>query len=182
MRRYDLTTKIYDDRYCKEQEVKYHAVLGSLKLDECSVVLDVGCGTGLFFNHISERVGTIVGVDVSKRSLRLAKERVKSSPNVHLVVADADNLPVRQNFFSLICAFTVLQNMPKPADTLKQLKLAGRSDAYFVITGLKAAISLETLCSSIKSADLKKISILDEEPLKCNIVICTNNSEHLVIK
>lgn len=58
------------------------------------VVLDVGCGTGLDFPLLQERVGkdgTIVGVDTSLGMLRQARGRIDKAGwgNIHLVQADA---------------------------------------------------------------------------------------------
>ncbi|MEJ2079969.1 MAG: methyltransferase domain-containing protein, partial [Acidobacteriota bacterium] len=83
-----------------------------------STVLDVGCGTGLFFSHIATEAQTVVGVDISRLLLLQAKERVRDFPSVLLVQADADHLPFRDACFNVVLAFTVLQNMPKPSETL----------------------------------------------------------------
>ena len=43
MRRYDLTARMYDERYAEEQAAKYRAALKHLDIH--GSVLDVGCGT-----------------------------------------------------------------------------------------------------------------------------------------
>jgi ubiquinone/menaquinone biosynthesis C-methylase UbiE len=170
-RRYDLTADIYDARYAEEQEAKYKAALEGLTV-QGGVVLDVGCGSGLFFSHVGESAAMIVGVDVSRKLLLLASKRGKNQSAVHLVLADADFLPFRQCVFGYFFAFTVLQNMPNPTQTLKQLQLVAKRDACFVVTGLKAAVPLETFGTMLEAAGLQVVSLVNNDALRCYVVTC----------
>ena len=170
MRRYNLTAQIYDARYSEEQEAKYKAALNELKLDSGNMVLDVGCGSGMFFSKVAGRVAELVGVDVSRGLLLSAKERARTYPNVSIIQADADHLPFRHGLFSHMFAFTVLQNMPNPAKTLHELKLTSQKNAFFIVTGLKASISLEAFGQILESAGLRVVSLKDEDVLRCYVV------------
>ena len=172
MRRYNLTAQIYDERYREEQDAKYKAALEGLRIKSNSVVLDVGCGTGLFFNSVADLAEMVVGADVSRELLLLAKKQGRDSGNVLLVLADADHLPFKQQVFDFVFAFTVLQNMPKPEETLKEFTISAKRQARFVVTGLKAAIPLETLGAIVKAAGLQVIALKDNETLRCNVVTC----------
>jgi SAM-dependent methyltransferase len=172
MRRYNLTAQMYDSRYCEEQEAKYKAAMNGLKIDKSNIVLDLGCGSGLFFNHLTEKAEMVIGADISRQLLILAKDRNESNENVFLVLADADHLPFRQKVFNFMFAFTVLQNMPKPEDTLKQLREYAIQDACFVVSGLKAAFSLEVFGGFIDHAGLQIISIVNDNALRCYILAC----------
>ena len=41
------------------------------------VVLDVGCGSGLFFSEVADQADMVVGVDVSRKLLLKAKKQAK---------------------------------------------------------------------------------------------------------
>ena len=56
--------------------------------------------------------------------------------------ADADHLPFKEEFFDVVFAFTVLQNMPKPSETLDELKRVAKVGGRVVVTGLKKAFPL----------------------------------------
>jgi ubiquinone/menaquinone biosynthesis C-methylase UbiE len=170
MRRYNLTAEMYDARYCEEQEAKYKAALDGLSLD-AGVFLDVGCGSGLFCSHIGDKGSMVVGVDVSRNLLLLAKERSKVYSNTCLVQADADHLPFKPTVFSHVFAFTVLQNMPNPTKTLEEFKLVAKRDARIVATGLKAAIPLEVFGGFLEKAGLQVVSIRDDDALRCYVVV-----------
>jgi ubiquinone/menaquinone biosynthesis C-methylase UbiE len=171
MRRYNLTAQMYDERYCEEQEGKYRAALERLSIDPDSTVLDAGCGSGMFFSQVACKAKVVVGLDVSRDLLLLARERAKKFKNVVLVQADADHLPFKNGAFGYVFAFTVLQNMPNPVEMLRELQISASSDACFVVTGLKAAVSLEKFGMLLEKAGLRVISLCDDEALRCFVTI-----------
>jgi ubiquinone/menaquinone biosynthesis C-methylase UbiE len=166
---------MYDQRYCEEQEAKYNAVLNDLKVQHGDVVLDVGCGTGLFFPHIAEKAGVVVGLDISRELLLQAKERAKKQENVFVVLADADYLPFADAIFDLVFAFTVIQNMPKPLETLKEIKRVTKEGASIVLTGLKKAIPLEVFGELLSEAEMQVVSLKDDASLQCYVVVCVQS-------
>ncbi len=166
--RYDSTAEMYDRRYLEEQEAKYSSGLRGVDLD--GTVLDVGCGTGLFFRHVNTKATNVVGIDISKALLHLARERTKSFGKVDLVQADADNLPFKDCDFDAIFAFTVLQNMPAPLETLKEIKRTAKSGATIVLTGLKKVFSVLTLRKLVEDAGLRIVFVTSDEKLACNIL------------
>jgi len=177
MRDYDVTAQMYDLRYSEEQEAKYKAAFESLTVASQNVVLDVGCGSGLLFGHVAPRTVTMVGVDLSRNLLLKAKERAKEHAQVHVVQADADHLPFKDDAFSLVFAFTVLQNMPYPLETLQEIERASKSDAFIVVTGLKKVFSLVQFADLLEIAGLIVFSFRDAEPLKCYIAVTVKNLE-----
>ena len=114
MHRYDLTAHIYDMQYAEEQTAKIEAALEDLKMEKHGLVLDVGCGTGLLFVYVADKAETTIGLDISRKILLQAKKHAKNFLNIHLILADADNMPLRENIFSSVFGITLLQNMPKP--------------------------------------------------------------------
>jgi ubiquinone/menaquinone biosynthesis C-methylase UbiE len=170
MRRYDLTAQMYDTRYAEEQVVKYQAALKHLTARQGSV-LDVGCGSGLLFSRVAAEAQTVVGVDVSRMLLLQAKERARGFRNVHLVQADADYTPFKNGSFNVVFAFTVLQNMPKPMETLAAIKQTAKPDAAIVVTGLKKAFSLEAFSALLQNAGLQVVYLEDSDALKCHVAV-----------
>ena len=176
MRRYDLTAQMYDLRYAEEQEAKYKVALEDLSVTSNSIVLDVGCGTGLLFSHVAVEAETVVGLDVSRKLLLQAREQAKNFRNVHLVQADADHLPFKNDYFTVVFAFTVLQNMPKPAETLNEIKRTAKHDAFIVVTGLKKTFSLEAFGELLQQAGLRVVSLKDDEVVKCYVAVGLRSS------
>ena len=171
MRRYDLTARMYDERYAEEQAAKYQAALEHLNITSYSTVLDVGCGTGLLFSRIAAEAQTVVGVDISRSLLLQAKEHARRFRNVHLVQADADHLPFSDKQFSVVFAFTVLQNMPKPLETLSEIKRISERDAFVIVTGLKKAFALEAFRALLQKAGLQIVTLENADGLKCYVAV-----------
>ena len=166
---------MYNMRYAEEQEAKYEATLAKLK--PTGLVLDIGCGTGLLFNYISLEPESVVGIDVSKKLLQQAKQNAKKLRTVHVVQADADHLPFRDSGVDTVFAFTMLQNMPKPPETLKEIYRVMRRDAFIVVTGLKKVFSLQNLGELLGQACFNVVSIEDNGKLNR---LHSNRSKRLV--
>jgi ubiquinone/menaquinone biosynthesis C-methylase UbiE len=172
MRRYDLTAHLYDMRYVTEQTAKYEAALESLKTERLGRVLDVGCGTGLLFAHIANIAELIVGLDISRKTLLEAKQSKTGFPNVHLVQADCDWLPFQTGVFDHIFAVTLIQNAPKPVDTLNEIKRVMTKRAVVVVTGLKRVFQLNRFRKLLHGVGLNVEVMKDEDNLKGYVAIC----------
>jgi len=179
MERYDLTAHMYDMRYAEEQEAKFEAALKSLKIGSCCKVLDAGCGTGLLFRHVASKAEMVVGLEISRETLLKAKERAEEFQNIHLVMADADFMPFRDSAFSMVFAFTLIQNMPDPAKTLEEIKRVAEDSAQIVVTGLKKIFSLQAFENLLRNAGLGIVS-LEKEELKCYVATCSKFSSEVV--
>jgi ubiquinone/menaquinone biosynthesis C-methylase UbiE len=172
MQRYDLTAEMYNERYAEEQQRKYKRALENVSV-KGKAVLDIGCGSGLFFKEVATQANLVVGVDVSRNLLLKAKEQESLFGNVFVLQADADHLPFTDGFFDDVFAFTVLQNMPKPSETLNELKRVAKHDSMIVVTGLKKAFPLTAFMNILDSSGLKVVSFTDDEAVNCYVAVLT---------
>ncbi|MEM2105953.1 MAG: class I SAM-dependent methyltransferase [Candidatus Bathyarchaeia archaeon] len=171
MQRYDATAHLYDTRYFEEQKQKIEAALEEIKIKNHCLVLDVGCGTGILFNYFADKAKAVVGLDISRKTLQEAKKKVKNIGNAHLVLADADNMPFRENFFDYAFGVTILQNMPEPAKTLAEIRRTAKGKAKIVVTGMKKAFGLEQFQKLLSDVNLKTVAVKTEN-LKCYVAVC----------
>lgn len=172
---YNLTAKTYDVQYYEEQKAKIEAALKTIKIGCNSLILDMGCGTGLLFDHVACKVERVVGLDFSKSMLKIAKKRAENFNNIDLVLADADYAPFKEGIFSHIFAVTLLQNQPNPRKTLKEMKRIAERNALIVVTGLKKKFSYSLFEELLSNIGLETIEILKGESLKCYIAVCRNS-------
>ena len=91
-RRYDWHMKVYNLIGMRIAKYRRHAV-GLLKLKPGDCVVDLGCGTGLSFPHIMDRIGPdghLIGVDMTAGMLACARERCDRAgwKNVELVQSE----------------------------------------------------------------------------------------------
>ncbi len=162
-------------RYAEEQAAKIKAALKSVNMEKHGLVLDAGCGTGLLFGYIADKAEITVGIDISRKILLQAKKRTGNFPNVCLIWADADNMPLKENIFSRVFAITLIQNTPNPVKTLNEIKRVTNDEALIVITGLKKTFGLESFKKLLQDAGLN-VASLKNDSLKCYVAICTKLS------
>lgn len=164
-RLYDETAGAYDKRYEEIQGKKYQLVLGSVSKSD--KILDLGCGTGMLLGELAKRCRLAVGVDSSQGMLGVAKRR---GSDFFLVCADADHLPFHTSCFDTVVSVTLLQNMPAPPTTLKEIARVLRSGGRMVVTALKHKCDRSKLEEWVRSAGLKLLKsgeIEDSEDVFC---------------
>ena len=179
MRHYDRQAAIYDVLYVGEQDAKIEDILDHTELGSKEVVLDMGCGTGFLFRHISKHVGFLVGIDLSQRALQEAKKHTKNTQNIVLVRADADNTPFPDSTFDKVFAITLLQNMPDPAKTITEMKRISKPQAVFAVTGLKKKFTQTRFVDLLEGAQLKVIKLNANQQLKGHVALCTTFRQEL---
>jgi len=94
-------------------------IVAGLEIEPGAVVLDLGCGTGVLFPMLLEKVGTkgcVVALDISGGMLKQA--RAKGYP-VEYVQGDAQNLPIQDNTFDWVICNSVF---PHFLDKLRALR------------------------------------------------------------
>lgn len=170
-KRYDATVAIYETRYEQEQKAKYEAILSRLTAENLGDALDVGCGTGMLSDRIAAHVENLVGLDISGQMLKQAKKRAKRFQNVHLVLGDADHLPLRDGTMDHVFAVTLVQNMPDPRATLAEMKRVAKNHATLVVTGLKRVFSEDEFFKLLCDSDFS-VEPCEDESLACFVALC----------
>lgn len=82
---------------------------------DCGLILEIGCGSGIFINNVTQE---IVGMDVNFPTLRNIK---RDKPRQMLVQADARHLPFKNNSFDFIMSFSVLEHIREPQLVLDEI-------------------------------------------------------------
>lgn len=103
-----------------------------LALPEGASLLDVGCGTGTFFDLLRERgnKGRFVGADSSAAALERIGERGQADP----VLADAMNLPFPDSSFDAVTARHMLYHVPDPDQALREARRVTRPGGRVLAT------------------------------------------------
>jgi ubiquinone/menaquinone biosynthesis C-methylase UbiE len=169
--RYNVTFTSYDEQYAQEQVAKYCAAQKVLNNFCDGAVLDVGCGSGLFFSYVADKVPLVVGIDISRNLLLKAKVHAKSFCNVYIIQADADYLPFKNAFFDVVFAFTMLQNMPSPKRSLLGFKRQIKCNGKLVVTGLKKFFGLTAFLDLFEVNGLRLLEFIDDSSLNCYIAV-----------
>lgn len=95
------------------RSVEKIVLLDSLKM---GLILDIGCGTGEQSLFLAEKGYRVLGVDISKEMIKIAKERIKDArfkDNLSFVIASAEFLPFRdKSFDGIISIFGIFNHIP----------------------------------------------------------------------
>lgn len=84
------------------------------------LVLDAGCGKGHHLKMISEFITEGIGVDISD-SVFVAYNNTKDLKNIHIIQADLNNLPLKDEVFDYIYSVGVIHHTDTPDLTTKNL-------------------------------------------------------------
>ncbi|MAG52820.1 MAG: hypothetical protein CMH62_02560 [Nanoarchaeota archaeon] len=75
-------------------------------------ILDIGCGTGILFEHFNKNNNKVVGVDISKWCISKANEHAENIGLEHeLYVGDAFNLKFQNSKFDFIILSGVMEHL-----------------------------------------------------------------------
>ncbi len=85
---------------------------GGLNTD--SKVLELGCGVGIFTKLLAKKVknGIIEAVDLSAKSVAVAKNELKYRKNIHFDVADVVEYKPKNSDFDMITLMDVIEHIP----------------------------------------------------------------------
>jgi len=171
IRHYDQIAETYESQYAEEQTVKINAILPNVSLDERSFILDVGCGIGILLPFVA-RAQFVVGVDMSSKLLRKARQHTRKFSNTHIICGDSDFLPLQNNVFNIVFAITLLQNIPNPLATLEEIKRMCKRQALIAVTALRKEFSHENFTKLLTNAQLRILRMKTDEKLKDYVAIC----------
>ena len=114
-------------KFYEEDAVRRHAgsklvetqkiALNMLSVTSSDWVLEVGCGGGALLSELERKRALTVGLDLSGNQIIQAKKICKDTL---FIVADAQNLPFRDQCFSKCFAIEVLEHIPDPNRIIKE--------------------------------------------------------------
>jgi len=104
-------------------------------------VLDIGTGPGDVPLMLCDRLPDchVVGVDLSKQMLKIARAKLRDSPHddrVLLLLADAKDLPFEDDSFDAVCSNTILHHIPDPRPFLREAARVLRPAGVLLIRDL----------------------------------------------
>ena len=100
------------------------------KLDNNSIILDVGCAKGFMMHDLQLLLpgAEILGIDISQ----YAKDNAIESMKDKISVGNANNLPFADNHFDLVIAINTLHNLPRIdcKEAFREINRVTKKDAF----------------------------------------------------
>lgn len=134
----DEGAETYDSIYARLAFYEYRnqvfaKLIASLTTDTgFARILEIGCGTGNLTRRIEGCVGKksiIVGLDLSRKMIDVAKEKVKIT---NLVIALGEKLPFAGNSFDLIVGGGILHHIPDLDSFFKEISRVAKTKGKIV--------------------------------------------------
>ncbi|MEM3736471.1 MAG: class I SAM-dependent methyltransferase [Candidatus Bathyarchaeia archaeon] len=168
----DSTAGLYDEMHAEEQNAKYSEAVKYLNFAGVRTILDAGCGTGLFVEYLGDIGLEIFGVDISIERLKIAHAKFHDRNKVFFVCGDTDYMPFSDGTLDMGVAFTLIDSLPEPSNTLKEFTRVLRRGAQLVVSSLRSTNSPSILEILLRSSNLKLVKLIDREELKDFIAVC----------
>ena len=101
----------------------------------CDRLLDVGCGTGIYFDMLARQAHRIDALDLSADMVRVAAEYCQASKldQIHPQAASADKIPFPDQTFDVVVSMDLLHHVPDPEAVLAEVYRVLRKDGRFFV-------------------------------------------------
>lgn len=107
----------------------------SRMLEPCDVLLDLGCGNLRDLHLYAAKAKQIVGVDSSLQMLKEGLKKAESIKHrVDVVLADATQLPFRENCFDLVLCSEAIEHIPRWQEALRMVHLVLKDNGKLILT------------------------------------------------
>jgi ubiquinone/menaquinone biosynthesis C-methylase UbiE len=118
---------------------KYEAelILDLLKPKPGEIILDAGCGTGVFTFDILSLGSKVIGLDISLPMLVHAGKKLMGFP-FQMVLADILNLPFQENYFDKLLSVTALEFIENARGAIEELFRVTKSGGSIVVATLNS--------------------------------------------
>jgi SAM-dependent methyltransferase len=110
---------------------KLNLMLKKLRLKSGETLLDLGCGNGRYSKVFSLRGMSVVGLDISKVALDLAK---KQCGECNLVLGDASRLPFRDKAFDKVFAVDIIEHVQNDFECLNEIVRVTKNTGIILIS------------------------------------------------
>lgn len=113
------------------------------------LLLDVGCGTGIDLLRYTKGGAKVIGIDLSEKPLKIAKQNIKEIGDVpSLIRCDLENIPLNDGTFDMIYSNGVLHHTPNHEEGIREILRVLKPDGKSVIL-LYHKYSLATIITKI---------------------------------
>lgn len=133
--RYDRWFVTPIGRLVKEYESEL--ILELLKPGEGEIILDAGCGTGVFTRDVLSFGSRVVGLDISMPMLIRAGEKTRGYP-FYMIAGDMLRLPFPDSTFDKVISITALEFIEDAGECVKELFRVTREGGCIVVATLNS--------------------------------------------
>ena len=114
-----LAIKAEGGLHPKHRLMNYHKFFMD-NINSEDTVLDIGCGNGALTFEVGKKAKKVIGIDLSKKNIKLAKEKFSAS-NIEYLLGDATKDLPSQKFNTVILS-NILEHLENRIEFLRKVK------------------------------------------------------------
>jgi ubiquinone/menaquinone biosynthesis C-methylase UbiE len=103
-------------------------------------ILDLGCGTGRYLRLCAESPSWTVGLDISRKMLARARERIAGRTDIRLVHASVTSLPFIPGSFDRVVSGLVIDHVASAQDLFREIAVVLTGQGHAVIAAVHPAM------------------------------------------
>jgi len=114
----------------------YDGLFGLLLNDiPCNKLLDIGCGTGIYFDALANYSDHIEAIDLSKEMIQVAREYCQQNglTNIHPRMGSAELLEYEDESFDVVIELDVLHHISNLEKTLAEIYRVLKPGGHFLV-------------------------------------------------
>lgn len=123
----------YSDTYVgKYTEPMHHDLIQELASRNFEMLLDVGCGTGIFLSMVLKKFDAkVAGIDISPGMIERSREFLGGRADLR--VGDSEHLPWEKGSFDIVTCIASFHHYPNPELVLREMRRVLRSGGSVMI-------------------------------------------------
>ncbi len=136
---------IWDEIIAEKDTRKLVSVAERLGIENGSIVLDIGTGTGVFLPFIFSRIGKnghVIALDIAEEMLKKAKIKY-SGDNIDYIQADVQSIPLHEGMFDVIICYSSFPHFQDKLRALSEMKrvLKNGGELFICHTSCRSTIN-----------------------------------------
>jgi len=124
-----LASEMYDPKIRE-------SAISAARVNRNSSVADIGCGTGFVIEGLLGRVEVVYGVEPSEAMIRVTSRKFRGRPDVILVRARAERIPLADNTVDAVISNMALHHVSKPLRAIREMARILKEGGRLIITDL----------------------------------------------
>lgn len=141
----DLALNYDRDTNQKFFELRLNIIKKLFKSEKHEILVDVGCGTGIFLDYLHKDFKVGIGIDNCKEMVDFAKKKHTKS-NINYIIGKGDVLPLADNSANFVLSMGVLENIKdKKRHINESLRVLKKGGILFLTTPIRSMTKLYDL-------------------------------------
>ena len=131
---YTGVTELPGQRASSEQLARlYHRYKFASQFCKGRDVLEVACGGGIGLGFLAKKAKKVVGGDIDREILEIAKDTYRGSNNIEIYQLDAENIPFENNSFDVILLYEAIYYLTHPERLINEARRVLRKGGRLII-------------------------------------------------